>query len=306
MHYGKPSNCVQERDASEHEHATARVTGRFGGQSHAPFSGAVGHHIPQRIFADTLCLTAGSIIQDSPDDWASEAACMDKVYANSVCNLAASDTTDSNGSLFSYRKYPQDGSTIIHRQEFLTVASTEKVEFILIPDWPGAIWNSCKLYSRAWVMQEQFLSQRIIHFSQFPVWECRTHLIMEGFDSKSSDDQCTFPAHTRGWLTAHPRRDDIPEYEDLLHLRWRRIVTLYAPRDLTYRTDKLVALSGMAKALSSLFKEGRPYYAGIWGGKNLLKSLLWYSSGAKSCGSFDDGEYIGGFFFLVHVCHSMS
>ena len=58
-----------------------------------------------------------SIIQDSEEDWAEEAACMDKVYRGGICNFAACDTSDSNGSLFSSRQ-PQVGAPIVHRQTY--------------------------------------------------------------------------------------------------------------------------------------------------------------------------------------------
>ncbi|KAM7197064.1 Heterokaryon incompatibility protein (HET) domain containing protein [Naviculisporaceae sp. PSN 640] len=242
------------------------------------------------LWLDALC-----IIQDSPDDWAAEAACMDRVYANAVCNLAASEATDSNGSLFTFRKYPQSGSFFIHQQEFMTAASSERVVFILSPSWPRAFFYSCKFYRRAWVMQEQFLSRRIIHFSYFPMWQCSTHLIMEGFPPRNSDVDYPFPKSRRDWFSVPRNCDDVSQYEKVLNERWLGIVESYVRKDLTYRTDKLVALSGMAKAFSALLLEDRPYYAGIWGGKNILELLTWYS-GTRIHHLLhrpsEDGEYI--------------
>jgi hypothetical protein len=51
--------------------------------------------------------------------------------------------------------------------------------------------------------------------------------------------------------------------------RWRRIVTLFSSKSLTYERDNLLALSGVAKA----FKLGR-YLAGCWE-VYILEDLLW-------------------------------
>lgn len=55
--------------------------------------------------------------------------------------------------------------------------------------------------------------------------------------------------------------------------RWWKIVDRYTRCSLTYRSDKLIAISGMARVMAKLINE--PYYGGIWGGKYLILSLLW-------------------------------
>lgn len=262
-----------------------------------------------------MFLLSRSIIQDSPDDWASEAACMDKVYINGVCNLAACEITDSNDSFFCSREYPQSGSATIRQQEFIGVNSTETVVFKLMPDWPKLIWQSCNLYRRAWVMQERWLSRRIIHFSQFPVWECSAHLVMEGLplNEENFAEQLKFDPpfkdQERTWLFSSPNDNHsayFPCYEKVLLYRWEYIVRGYQKGSLTYKTDKLVAMGGIAKAFSSLLGGEMPYYAGLWGGKYFLKHLNWrvWDKG-QPYHPCNDGEYIGRsffFFFLRYAC----
>lgn len=190
---------------------------------------------------------------------------MDKVYRGGVCNLAACDAPDSNGSLFSSRQ-PQAGGAIVHRQTFTDCS----VVFSLMPDWPELIRDKCSLYRRGWVMQERLLSQRIIHFSQFPVWECSSGLATEGYPL-SSASAGIYPLRSkpqRGWLRSRDGENDF----DIIG-RWWTIIDEYSKCSLTYNSDRLVAISGIAKTYSVLVNE--PYYAGIWGGKYLLLSLLW-------------------------------
>jgi len=47
------------------------------------------------LWIDSLC-----IIQDSPLDWAKEAALMGNVYLNAFCNIAATNSTDNSDGLF--------------------------------------------------------------------------------------------------------------------------------------------------------------------------------------------------------------
>ncbi|KAK4105740.1 HET-domain-containing protein [Parathielavia hyrcaniae] len=54
---------------------------------------------------------------------------------------------------------------------------------------------------------------------------------------------------------------------------WGELVREYSMCDLTHAGDKLVALAGLAKSFAPLIAEG--YYCGIWGGRGLLRSLLW-------------------------------
>ena len=219
------------------------------------------------IMLNSYYIALCSIVQDSEEDWAEEAACMDKVYQGGICNLAACDTSDSNGSLFSSRQ-PLVGGAIVHQQTFADSSSV----FTLIPDWVKTIWNECSLYKRGWVMQERWLSPRIIHFSQFPIWECSSGLVSEVFPPRVDDAwdpqemELCFPKSQRGWLFDH---DDMI---DILY-RWWQIIHLYSKCSLSYNSDRLVAISGMARAYSVLANE--PYYAGIWGGKYFLCSLLW-------------------------------
>lgn len=51
-----------------------------------------------------ICIDALCIIQYSKDDWAREAALMDRVYADALVNLEAAASSDSSGELFRFRE----------------------------------------------------------------------------------------------------------------------------------------------------------------------------------------------------------
>lgn len=57
---------------------------------------------------------------------------------------------------------------------------------------------------------------------------------------------------------------------------WDRIVSEYSCAELTYSRDKLVALSGLARALAVVFKHslGR-YLAGLWETSLVISQPAW-------------------------------
>lgn len=72
------------------------------------------------------------------------------------------------------------------------------------------------------------------------------------------------------------------ETMDRIFERWLQIVAQYSRRNLTYGSDKLPALSGLARETSSAAPVGR-YIAGIWE-HDMIYELLWICSA-------NDGEF---------------
>lgn len=211
------------------------------------------------LWIDSLC-----IIQDMTEDWTRESAVMGKVYTNGLCNVAACDGAASNCSIFTERDSCL-GEPLIVSHEY----SDQSVRFTLLPDWVNLTWDTAPLYRRGWVLQERFLSSRVMHFSKFPFWECREELSREISSSHRELQSLYFPSlpePQRSWLASTMNAD-----EAVLH--WWKLVKLYTKCSLTYGTDKLIALSGIAQTMSKMINE--PYYAGIWGGKYFVLGLAW-------------------------------
>ncbi|KAH6869670.1 heterokaryon incompatibility protein-domain-containing protein [Thelonectria olida] len=202
----------------------------------------------QYLWIDSLC-----IIQDSPEDWAAESRSMDQVYANGICNLAACDNTNSNQGLY-YNRDPLMGLPLI-----VDVSWDDYLEtFTALTPWFEMIIDHAPLYKRGWVAQERQLSPRTIHLTVFPVWECRDLVLSETFPTPHVHGTC-------GPLTMSTKLSI--DFTD-----WNAVIENYSGCALTKDGDKLIALCGIAKALSK--KLGQQYFAGIWG-SNLLQGLLW-------------------------------
>jgi hypothetical protein len=205
-----------------------------------------------------------SIIQDSDADWAREAATMSRVYRNGLFTIADCVGVNSSQGLFTDRNPCLSQPLVIHHEY-----SDQKVKFTALFDWENWNWDTAPLYKRGWAFQERILSTRTMHFSKFPVWDCGEFLNMETYPWGMGERSLCFPSF--------PVSDKIslwaPKTADEAELLWWRLVKLYTRCKLTYESDKLIALSGIASALSETI--GESYLAGIWGGKYTIVGLGW-------------------------------
>lgn len=189
---------------------------------------------------------------------------MAEVYRNGVCNIAACNATDSSRSLYVQRGLSVGGSFTVTRKY-----TDQTVKFTLIPDWVKLTWDTAPLYARGWAVQERFLSARVMHFSKFPFWERSTTLTTEVYPTRLEPKILCFPAlpeTQRKWLSSTTDAESCVR-------RWWKLIKIYTKCSLTVKTDKLIALGGMAETFSKYIKE--PYLAGIWRAMYPLHGLLW-------------------------------
>jgi len=134
--------------------------------------------------------------------------------------------------------------------------------------------------TRAWCFQESLLSRRLLSFGPTQVrWICQG---MEGIDGGNAQLHMRLavpirdnPAICRSdFDTAGPVSRD---------WSWPRIVTEYCRRNLTFPSDKLIALAAVAEAFSERSITPIVYLAGIWHDKAdnrvLLELLMWSTTG---------------------------
>lgn len=147
----------------------------------------------------------------------------------------------------------------------------------------GSTWNH-----RGWCLQENMLSKRLLHFCKNKIYfECRTILTSEenelrrrasptGVSTDSTSTLCLLPLHIarQGKLLKQDFQGDvIPEpSKATLERRWETVLHQYSRRQLTYPSDKLPALSGLASYYARL--TGQTYLAGLWR-EDLPRLLLW-------------------------------
>jgi hypothetical protein len=142
------------------------------------------------------------------------------------------------------------------------------------------VQNFEPLSRRGWALQERLLAKRVLHFGRYEiVFECRKHLLCEcGRIAKDVEHYKADGEPLKIMFGSTPfNRLALNDLQEL----WIEVVATFTSARLTYATDCLPAVSGVARAMGDC-KLGR-YFAGMW--ENTLPvSLLWYCSPSKTKG----------------------
>lgn len=126
------------------------------------------------LWIDSLC-----IIQDSPNDWESEASQMGTYYKNALVTISAAHGSNSDAGLFVKRDSLSTQPCLVNikysndwRQAYVYARDTS---FQLSRSSLGELKKPLPLYSRSWVLQEQLLSLRTLTYGKFGIsWRCQT------------------------------------------------------------------------------------------------------------------------------------
>ena len=233
------------------------------------------------IWIDSLC-----IIQDDKEDWEREAAKMAEIYSCSYLNLAATGSADGDGGCFFNRstlsgklRYPVEFREIKHESGGRSnsifvrrVLSDAHIHFTdLEPPNAEHILGAAPLLTRAWVLQERFLTARTLHCHAAElVWECEESLLCEcgGVDDHSSGSTRANARLKSTCAEAFAGQKTVKQAGNL----WFDVVSIYSRLKLTNESDRLPALSGLAKRFSDVFHGS--YLGGLWE-TDLPQALLW-------------------------------
>ena len=209
----------------------------------------------QYIWIDSLC-----IIQDSKEDWEIESSKMASYYGNAYITLAADMTTNPYQTILVAR------DEYLLSQRFEVEDGRGGLTFIEVRNHDYSFRTNfsriTKLHDRAWVFQESVLSPRIIHYTSGALfWECQKGVKSESSLALEDDPN---PANSLFWR--------LSQCASKPYFYWQQLVEQYACRSLTFSSDKLPALSGVATKIYAI-RESQ-YLAGLWK-DNILLDLMW-------------------------------
>ena len=205
----------------------------------------------EHLWIDALCILQK---QTANTDWVHEAARMRSVYGGAHVNLAASSATSVDGGCFLKPEYHNGGFCA-------RVTTTGANAYSAVRNFHSSeVYEESStgthLASRAWSLQEKLLPPRTLFFgNQGLFWECRTKIASE-----------FLPDGFPGKLGSH-----LVQAEDKAW-NWGEIVRHYSGAALTFGTDRLPALSGIATRQREA--TGDDYLAGMWR-RDLVMQLSW-------------------------------
>ncbi|TGO60470.1 hypothetical protein BCON_0035g00460 [Botryotinia convoluta] len=224
------------------------------------------------IWIDSLC-----IIQDSVDDWQTESASMEDVYGNSGLNIMATVSKNSHEGL-SRSRDPKMLELCPAVQ-----SKWEGAENDLFHIFNESIWSdrlrSGPLLQRGWVLQERVLSPRSLHFCDSELlWECREMDSCETYPAGLPEvcKQESFKVRPLSGSDLYEGRYLIDGAEKTMkgiaYDRWVRWIAIYSKTHLTKDSDKLAAVSALAKCTRAVSDD--VYVAGLWRSM-FADQLLW-------------------------------
>ncbi|GAP89901.2 putative protein TOL [Rosellinia necatrix] len=262
----------------------------------------------QYIWIDSLC-----IIQDDPDDWKNEAANMASIYEGALMVLSATASTNGETGCFHDREPPVVLQVALDSGSPFTIFARRVLPHLAFRSgfieyqWKSGMKDSLlsdgvPLFSRAWCFQERLLGTRTLHFlRQEMVFDCLESTNCECgalFDYSEESTRTMRKSIKHGISTeriSRFRRGKLsPDQwiapscaqlsDDIFNETWRRLVEGYSRKNITYLSDVLPALSGLAYRWSSI--TGTDYLCGLWT-DGLLPGLMWYAGSKTSSTGID-------------------
>ena len=225
------------------------------------------------IWIDSLC-----ILQDSARDWHQEAHMMSSVYRFATLNIAASVAADSEAGCFPERSTPMVKPCTVQS----AWVDCHNYSYLLYHEnfWEDA-FKDMPLMKRAWVLQELLLAPSVLHLGGTQLfWECSELKACETYPAglppnmrpgRISREIVGGLFNNAGYRAGGIESGSETNRKDLWRL-WEGIVELYSDLRLTYTSDKLVALSGIAKLMEQTLND--QYCAGLWR-ERLVTQLFW-------------------------------
>ena len=221
------------------------------------------------IWIDALC-----IIQDHMEDWTHEAERMGSVYANAYVTICATSTSSCLDSFLDRPAAPVSvafqsslqpgihGLLNLRPENGTHLALEGHVDTTLRhQDLKCGAW--CV---RAWTLQEEELSQRLLYFGARRVhFSCPTRRITE-LEPLPLDRVSLFSHGLQRYKQGVPDENIIRD--------WHRLISSYVYRRSTKSKDRFPAIAGLAKLMAEA--TNWTYIAGLWK-EALPEELFWYA-----------------------------
>ncbi len=222
------------------------------------------------LWIDSLC-----IIQDSAQDWDRECTLMSDVYGGSFINIAANAASNANGGIFQDRD-PMTVTPLKARMTFRANRWLQRMFAIFPHSWDLGALDYAPLSGRAWAVQERLLAPRTIHFlSHKVIWECSSLQASESDTTGVLEKGVGNWSDIQRWALPSPRDHILFHREAACLWKWYVAVRTYTRGNLTFSSDKLIAISGVAKFLKDMWRDDSVrYLAGLWS-YQLETSLVW-------------------------------
>jgi hypothetical protein len=257
------------------------------------------------IWIDALC-----IIQDSASDWEHESGQMGTIFANAeltISTLVARDCYQSlfypwankteHGSANPGIREPHPVPVDIWQPKADRQPNTSLVVHPAWSRWPPDAFGP--VHSRAWTLQEQLLSRRILWFGGDMLhWECLSVYKTEQDadeaqmasssapyrklrrDSRSRDIEKNYGPRAAIWKRIEVKvaifqvfGQGVGSSSKRIFDLWKDQLEEFMRRDITRSSDRLAAITSISQRLATA--SGNSFQDGLWVGDKLIESMCW-------------------------------
>lgn len=210
------------------------------------------------LWVDSLCIIQG---RDSLAiaDWEEQSKDMGRIYRSAALTIAAAAAQDCRDGLFHARPDPETPYCPVRQRQ-------ESDEIVYLgADFPDNAEQTEPLSRRGWALQEAVLSRRLVTFGTREVsWQCSC---------------CSCRETVLRALPKQTASTSVLGTASEIYSSWSKLVEEYSRRDLTFQTDRLPAISGLAAVVSEAL--GHEFHFGIWQ-HQAHHMLMWRHVGRKS------------------------
>ena len=233
------------------------------------------------LWIDSLCIIQKG--DEHVQDWQLHVLEMSSIYSKCILCIAANSASDGSGGLFvnrdaklyrpividarAWRSSSENGLSSSTPPDDKIDEATENGLLVLNVSHINEDLRQCPLSTRAWVFQERFLAPRVLHFGLYQIcYECLNgDLASECFPGGGKIVNLPSLSKRLGPFTFNPSAS--PDEE------WGEIVDFYSRRLLSHNSDKLPALTGVARQFAQK-NNLTEYLAGFFNSR-ALTPLLW-------------------------------
>ncbi|KAK2596014.1 hypothetical protein N8I77_013525 [Diaporthe amygdali] len=223
------------------------------------------------LWIDALC-----IIQDSPQDWATESQRMSEYISNAAFVLQAAASPNANARLYQPRPQPLLHMEVTRgRGDIASVTEpniTTGVD-LRLPLQTASEALGVRVLKRGWMFQEIILPRRMLIFGADQIyWHCQAGLMSEGDTLIHEPMLKLLPLSSAS--SDFDRRDRL--------LSWYQLLSDYSASILTFKSDRIIAMRSLAK----YFDADDALLAGLWK-RDLRNGLLWRVDNIRKPGIVD-------------------
>ncbi|KAK5655737.1 hypothetical protein OQA88_5274 [Cercophora sp. LCS_1] len=228
------------------------------------------------LWIDALC-----ILQDNPEDKFLEIANMVNIFKHAFLTISASRADSADQGFLQDRRDPKSGlwRSAVPMGYYMPSPGVTRIDdagerpirgkVYLLGSTKGmnVSWKD-PIKRRAWCLQEEVLSPRILGFGRWMTWRCRVCADGDGgYEREEGDWRGLTRAVMRG-------KADLFGTVAIMEM-WRGLVGDYTERRASLQVDRLPAVGGIAREVSRV--TGMEYVGGLWGG-NMLQDLMWIAN----------------------------